>query len=649
MTMEEVIERNTGMSLKAFLTPQPNPYIHNMDRAVYFFKKKVNDAAEKKEILQIKIVGDYDADGMNASAILYDAIISYLKANSLAEYAEVSVRLPRRYSEGYGLSEKIIDESESGLIITVDNGIAAIDAIKKAKDKGIDVIILDHHLGGEKLLCADIIVDPHCEGMSTFKHYCGAGLAYRFAEMLITNKDLLDKLLVLAGIATVADVVPLIGANRYLVRQSLKLINRGIATSGVLALVRKMRLEKITAEDYGYKIGPVCNASGRLLDDGAMDIFHLLSQELDVFALDYDEQLLKLHSLADTVIERNVERRRITEEALERSDALISQQCKADDAVYRFCGFTGYAQFPNSKNKYVYKNINGVRTLLDKKAEENAWRIDGDMSVELYDTKLKQISEFSFFGHSIYPDSNLFFKGLTTILPDTGFITGTEKTAMDIDPDTRANTITDIKKISYDADDTKRYTQNSNTLNDLQFVRQSIAEDNACILASLMSAERGEYIVLIYGYDYEGNLLCADNSTGQRIGTIQITEKAKKILNKSGEIVSISYFDFKGFGFNSISGDRISFFASADGSQTSESNFSKEAISEKQDDTDAEKEATPTSSATPTPSPDVSEQPVLSESEQTKTSEKSDLTTKEAREQMQIDQMEDDSADHPEE
>ena len=336
MTMEEVIERNTGMSLKAFLTPQPNPYIHNMDRAVEFFKKKVNDAAEEKEILQIKIVGDYDADGMNASAILYDAIISYLKANSLAEYAEVSVRLPRRYSEGYGLSKKIIDESESGLIITVDNGIAAIDAIKKAKDKGIDVIILDHHLSGEELPCADIIVDPHCEGMSTFKHYCGAGLAYRFAEMLITNKDLLDKLLVLAGIATVADVVPLIGANRYLVRQSLKLINRGIATSGVLALVRKMRLEKITAEDYGYKIGPVCNASGRLLDDGAMDIFHLLSQELDVFALDYDEQLLKLHALADTVIERNVDRRRITEEALERSDALISQQCLADDAVYFF-------------------------------------------------------------------------------------------------------------------------------------------------------------------------------------------------------------------------------------------------------------------------------------------------------------------------
>lgn len=189
MTMEEVIERNTGMSLKAFLTPQPNPYIHNMDRAVEFFKKKVNDAAEEKEILQIKIVGDYDADGMNASAILYDAIISYLKANSLAEYAEVSVRLPRRYSEGYGLSKKIIDESESGLIITVDNGIAAIDAIKKAKDKGIDVIILDHHLSGEELPCADIIVDPHCEGMSTFKHYCGAGLAYRFAEMLITNNS----------------------------------------------------------------------------------------------------------------------------------------------------------------------------------------------------------------------------------------------------------------------------------------------------------------------------------------------------------------------------------------------------------------------------------------------------------------------------
>lgn len=139
MTMEEVIERNTGMSLKAFLTPQPNPYIHNMDRAVEFFKKKVNDAAEEKEILQIKIVGDYDADGMNASAILYDAIISYLKANSLAEYAEVSVRLPRRYSEGYGLSKKIIDESESGLIITVENGDTLSD--DKFPDKRFDYCV----------------------------------------------------------------------------------------------------------------------------------------------------------------------------------------------------------------------------------------------------------------------------------------------------------------------------------------------------------------------------------------------------------------------------------------------------------------------------------------------------------------------------
>ena len=96
-------------------------------------------------------------------------------------------------------------------------------------------------------------MDPHCEGMSTFKHYCGAGLAYRFAEMLITNKDLLDKLLVLAGIATVADVVPLIGANRYLVRQSLKLINRGIATSGVLALVRKCDWRRLQPKTMAIK------------------------------------------------------------------------------------------------------------------------------------------------------------------------------------------------------------------------------------------------------------------------------------------------------------------------------------------------------------------------------------------------------------
>ena len=103
---------------------------------------------------------------------------------------------------------------------------------------------------------------------------------------------------------------------------------------------------------------------------------------------------------------------------------------------------------------------------------------------------------------------------------------------MDIDPDTRANTITDIKKISYDADDTKRYTQNSNTLNDLQFVRQSIAEDNACILASLMSAERGEYIVLIYGYDYEeiyfAQIIQRDNELEQS----KSTEKDEKNLKQ---------------------------------------------------------------------------------------------------------------------
>ena len=200
MTMEEVIERNTGMSLKAFLTPQPNPYIHNMDRAVEFFKKKVNDAAEEKEILQIKIVGDYDADGMNASAILYDAIISYLKANSLAEYAEVSVRLPRRYSEGYGLSKKIIDESESGLIITVDNGIAAIDAIKKAKDKGIDVIILDHHLytgfAGTAGEAGHMIVQPGGRSCPCGNHGC--------LEQYISEPAVLSRYQELSGRTTVS-------------------------------------------------------------------------------------------------------------------------------------------------------------------------------------------------------------------------------------------------------------------------------------------------------------------------------------------------------------------------------------------------------------------------------------------------------------
>lgn len=273
---------------------------------------------------------------------------------------------------------------------------------------------------------------------------------------------------------------------------------------------------------------------------------------------------------------------------------------------YRFCNFHGYAQFPDTEGKYAYSNQNGIHTLLGKRNEENAWRIDGDASVELYDKKLKEICDLSIFGFHFYPDSNVFFRGLSKILPDQGFLTATTKTDIDVDPDTRDATVTDIQTMEYDKDNLKRFTLNSNTLNDLVYVRDSIKDDHACIAASLYDSKKGEYVVLIYGYDYDGNLLCADISSGKILGKITITEKAKKIMNKTGDIVSMSYFDYQGFEFNSLQGDRISFFATTD--------TSKNNLGENQGQTDVsevtptpEMTPEPTSEATPEVSPEVSE------------------------------------------
>lgn len=269
---------------------------------------------------------------------------------------------------------------------------------------------------------------------------------------------------------------------------------------------------------------------------------------------------------------------------------------------YRFCNFHGYAQFPDTDGKYAYAKQDGVHTLLAKRTEENAWRIDGDMTVELYDQKQKEVCDLSVFGFHVYPNANFFFKALTNVFPDQGFLTATLKTDVDIDPDTRDSVVADIQTMEYDADDLKRFTLNCNTLNDLVYVRDSIADDNACIAASLYDDKQGEYIVLVYGYDSDGNLLCADISTGKLLGKITITEKAKKIMNKTGDIVSMSYFDFKGFGFNSLNGDRISFFASTD---VSKNNLENEMQGSEVSDPTAESTSEPTQEATPEPTQEV--------------------------------------------
>lgn len=272
-TVQEIVQRNTGLSLEEFLFPEENPFLYQLTEAVACFK------AHKDE--PVTIVGDYDCDGICATAILYWGL-KYFGVNA-------KTRLPHRFSEGYGLSTKIIDEIDSGLIITVDNGIAALDAIKKAKEKGLTVIVTDHHLAvtenGQRIFpCADVVLDPNAEDESEYKNYCGAGLAYRFVKELLkdSSKDL-SSLEVLASIATVADVMKLTCANRILVKNGLKTIEGGnIRLAGLKSILERINVTGIINEDdYGFKLGPIFNASGRLYDNGSELVLRVLTAEED--------------------------------------------------------------------------------------------------------------------------------------------------------------------------------------------------------------------------------------------------------------------------------------------------------------------------------------------------------------------------------
>lgn len=268
-------------------------------------------AAEK---LQVTIVGDYDADGITSTAILW-YLLRYLGVTP-------HVRLPRRYTEGYGLSMKVVDEIEAGLVLTVDNGISAIEQIRAAKEKGLTVIVLDHHLPGRELPQADVIVDPHiAPEQSGFAEYCGAGLAYKLSQLLVEDAEFLRKMCTLAAIGTVADVMPLIGDNRIIVKEGLRCINRHAVPVGLLALLNVVGTYEVDEQTIGYTIGPLLNAAGRLRDDGAMESLKMLITE------DYAEAEEKAYAL----IETNNMRKDLLKEGMERARAILRNSNKEKD------------------------------------------------------------------------------------------------------------------------------------------------------------------------------------------------------------------------------------------------------------------------------------------------------------------------------
>ena len=319
--VRQIVEAHTHMSAEEFLYPQKDPYLHGLKEAVQFVKLKL------RHKVPVHIVGDYDVDGEMSTAILELALETF------GGYP-VHVRLPRRFSEGYGLSMKIIDEISDGLIITVDNGIAALEQVKAAKAKGLSVVVIDHHLpvrnpDTEEIILpeADYVIDPKAIEGSMFSEYCGAGLAYRFAKALLTEEHpIMNNLLVFASIATVTDMVPLIGDNRTIVKEGLKHINQRDVTFGLQILLDRLKLNHVTEEDYGFLIGPVMNASGRMLDDGPIDVVNMVTSLADPANPEFIRKTMYLQDLADELVERNEKRKEAVEKDLIEAENIIRKK-----------------------------------------------------------------------------------------------------------------------------------------------------------------------------------------------------------------------------------------------------------------------------------------------------------------------------------
>lgn len=301
----------------------------DMDRAVDILREKIEEGKK------IRVIGDYDIDGVNATYILQQGLAGL--------GADVDTDIPDRIKDGYGLNQMLIDralENDVDTIITCDNGIAAMNEIAYGKENGMTIVVTDHHEvpyleeNREKkylLPPADAVVDPHradCE--YPFKGLCGAAVAYKLVEVLyrVSGKSeqevehLQESLMENVAIATIGDVMDLVGENRVFVKKGLELL-KTTKNEGLHALMQCTGVDTANLNTYhiGFVIGPCINAGGRL--DTAKRALELLNASNRREAV----------TLAADLKELNDSRKEMTEEGVEEAVRQIESSSWKDDQV----------------------------------------------------------------------------------------------------------------------------------------------------------------------------------------------------------------------------------------------------------------------------------------------------------------------------
>ena len=298
----------------------------NIDKAAIFIKEYIEGGKK------IRVVGDYDIDGICSTYVLISAL-RYLGA-------DVDFEIPDRIKDGYGINESIIKKSyEDGcdLIITCDNGIAAFGALELAAKLGVKVIVTDHHEvfredNKDLLPRADIIVNPKQEDCSyPFKQVCGAFVAYRLIEVLyelfLIPESETEKFKEFIAIATVGDVMPLVSENRIIVKQGLERIKLS-ENIGLKSLIKVCGIDSknINSYDIGFILGPCFNASGRL-ESAKLSLKLLLTN---------DEK--EAVELAEYIKSLNDERKALTQKGVEFAIELVESKYINDDIIVAYIG-----------------------------------------------------------------------------------------------------------------------------------------------------------------------------------------------------------------------------------------------------------------------------------------------------------------------